>query len=70
MGEGNAVGLSVSPEMLHSLPIEAQAALSDGIVAAIHPIYLIAAGLGVVGMVFSFMLKEIPLRDRRAGVSE
>nr|WP_325248159.1 MDR family MFS transporter [Amylibacter sp.] len=62
--ESAGEGLQVSPAMLAQMPIEARAHLAESVVSSIHPIYLLAAGLGVVGLIFACLLKEIPLTSR------
>lgn len=55
---------SLSPELLSHLPAEVQASVGDRIVHALSPIFIIAAGLGVTGFVFSTRLKEVLLHNR------
>ncbi|MFT6676449.1 MAG: EmrB/QacA subfamily drug resistance transporter [Sulfitobacter sp.] len=62
--QGAGESLQISPKMLAQLPQDTRTALADGVVGSLHPIYLIAAGLGLVGLLFAFMLKEIPLTNR------
>lgn len=62
--ESAGEGLQVSPAMLAQMPAEARAHLAESVVSSIHPIYLLAAGLGLVGLFFAWFLKEIPLTSR------
>lgn len=60
--------MQVSPKMIAEMPEAARLALAEGVVGSLQPIYLIAAGLGLVGLLFAFALKEIPLTNRAAPV--
>lgn len=60
-------GLSLEglgPQTLAALPPEARSAIADAIVAATHPIYWIAAGMAVFGLLVAFLLREVPLTGR------
>lgn len=52
---------SLSPELIASLPEAARAVIGDKVSQALHPVFWLAAGLGLVGLAFSLLLKEIPL---------
>ncbi|GKY89403.1 MDR family MFS transporter [Sinisalibacter aestuarii] len=57
-------GLEISPQMLAALPAEAREQIGAAVVSAIHPVFLIAAGLAVIGFIFALMLEEIALHNR------
>lgn len=44
-------------------PAEA-AAIAEAVVQAIHPIYWIAAAAALIGVIFAFVLEEVPLTNR------
>ena len=58
-------GFAMSPAQLAQLPPEARATIAELVVNAIHPIFLIAVGLALVGFVFALRLEEIVLANRR-----
>lgn len=57
-------GFAMSPAKLAALTPETRAAIADLVVQAIHPIFLVAAGLALVGFLFAFALDEIRLHNR------
>jgi EmrB/QacA subfamily drug resistance transporter len=61
VGEGAALG----PQTLAKLTPEQQQSIGETVVNAIHPIYLIAATLAAIGLIFAFVLKEVPLTNRQ-----
>ncbi|MEJ1992822.1 MAG: MDR family MFS transporter [Maritimibacter sp.] len=66
-GEG---GMAISPQALAAMPVEVRAKIAEAVVNAIHPIFIIAAGLAVIGLIFAFLLEEIVLKNRMAPQSE
>lgn len=64
--------LEIGPQFLAALPPGALETVTVAVVNSLHPIYLIAAGLAVVGLAVSFLLVEIELRDHvvRPAVAE
>jgi hypothetical protein len=63
-------GAAIGPQMMAGLAPDLRAQIADLVVDALHPIFLIAAVVGVVGFAFSFVLKEIPLANRMVPKSE
>lgn len=61
---GAGESLQISPKMLAAMPDAARHALAESVVSSLQPIYLLAAGLALVGLIFSFALKEVPLTSR------
>lgn len=57
-------GADLGPQTLALLPPEMQATVAAAVVAAIHPIYWIAAGMALFGLAFAFLLEEVPLVNR------
>lgn len=62
--------LQFSPKMLAAMPEAARSALAENVVTSLQPIYLLAAGLAVIGLVFSFALHEVPLTSRMVSKPE
>lgn len=61
---GSGGGLEIGPAMLAGLPEAVRAQISEVVVAAMHPIFLSAAVLAVLGFFLATMLEEIPLATR------
>ena len=67
LGEASAElgdGAQLGPQMIAQLSPEMKALVADAVINAIHPIYWIAAAMGLVAFVFSFLLDEVPLVSR------
>ncbi|MEI2687573.1 MAG: hypothetical protein V9G14_16050 [Cypionkella sp.] len=54
-----------NPQTLSQLAPEVREALAAQVVYAIHPIYLVAMVLALVGLAFAFVLKEVQLTNRQ-----
>ena len=54
----------MSPAALAQLPQETRAEIATLVVHAIHPIFLVAAGLALVGFLTAFALTEVRLHNR------
>ncbi len=63
-GGGEGGGMAISPQTLASMPAEMRTQIADAVVNAIHPIFIIAAILAGVGLLFAFFLEEIVLKNR------
>ncbi len=74
MGEGSGMPVGEStnfgPQMLAKLSPEQQQTVGEAVVNAVHPVYLIAAALAATGLVFAFVLKEVPLSNRHVPKGE
>ncbi|MEO8244826.1 MAG: MDR family MFS transporter [bacterium] len=57
-------GMQLGPQTMAKLTPEQQTQVASAVVGAIHPIYLIAAVLALIGLGFCFFLEEIPLTNR------
>ena len=63
-------GADLGPRTLARLSPDQQALVADAVVNAMHPIFWIAAGMAAVGLVFAFLLEEVPLTSRKVPASE
>ncbi len=61
---------NIGPQMLAALPENVRATVTQAVVDGLHPIYWIAAGLAVLGFLFSLKLQEIPLKNRQVTPQE
>ncbi len=61
---GGGAGFEIGPRTLAALPEATQAAIGEAVAHAIQPIFLIAAGLALVGLAFALVLEEIQLASR------
>jgi EmrB/QacA subfamily drug resistance transporter len=55
---------SLSPAALAALPEAMKTAAAVGVSDALHPVYWIVMGLGLIGLALSLVLREIPLVNR------
>lgn len=74
-GMGNNIAilggeLQLGPQTMASLSPEQQVIVADAVMGAIHPIYWIAAALALVGLMFCFLLEEVPLKGYSAPTGE
>lgn len=74
LGEGTGLtageGANISAQTMAKLSPEQQQAIGDTVVNAIHPIYLIAAAMAAIGLIFAFVLKEVTLTNRKVPQGE
>ena len=54
----------IGPQMMAGLTEATRAQVTLSVVDALHPVYWLAFGLAVIGLGFTFLLKEIPLINR------
>lgn len=75
-GMGDASGVaaggefSIGPQTMAGLPEPVRETVTGAVVNSLHPIYLIAAGLAVIGFLVSLKLKEVPLVNRTVARGE
>jgi EmrB/QacA subfamily drug resistance transporter len=67
---GGGEGLAMSPAALAKLSPDARDQIAAMVVHAMHPIFLVAAGLALVGFFVAFVLEEITLHNRMAPKAE
>jgi MFS family permease len=53
---------TASPAAIRQLPAAARHAYADAIAAALHPVFLVAAGVSVVAFLLTWLFRETPLR--------
>ena len=63
-------GADLGPQTLARLSPELQALAADAVVNALHPVFWIAAAMAAVGIVFAFLLDEVPLVTKSAPTGE
>jgi MFS family permease len=66
LGEGANLG----PQVLAKLAPDQQAAIAQTVIHALHPIYLVAAGLAAAAFLFAFLLEEVQLTNRHVPKGE
>lgn len=69
MPGGGTMAGEINPQTLASLPPEVHALITNAVVDSLHPIFQIAAGIAVVGLLVSLLLHEVPLRSRNDGAA-
>ncbi|WP_116133824.1 MDR family MFS transporter [Tropicimonas sp. IMCC34043] len=63
-------GGEIGPHQMAALAPAQRTAVAEAVVTAIHPIFLIVAALGAIGLVLAFLLEEIDLASRLVPKSE
>lgn len=64
-GNGGMAMGEINPQALAQLPPEVHAMVTNAVVEALHPIFLLAAAVAGVGLIVSLFLEEIELKNRR-----
>jgi hypothetical protein len=59
---GAAIPKTINPAGIRHLPPASHAAFSDAFAAALHPVFLTAAGISLVAFLLTWFLREVPLR--------
>ena len=69
---GTHLPSAANPEVVKHLPPAIHAPYVDAFSAALHPVFLTAAGIAVVGFALTWLLRELPLRQTASaeGVGE
>lgn len=63
-------GFAMSPARLGALAPEVRSQIADLVVLALNPVFLVAAGLALLGFLVAFALEEIRLHNRMAPESD
>jgi EmrB/QacA subfamily drug resistance transporter len=61
---GTRVPKAINPAGIQHLPPAAKAAFSEGFAAALHPVFLTAAGVSLLAFLLTWLLREVPLQTR------
>ncbi len=64
MAGGGEMSAQISPQMLAKLPPELHDAVAAAVASSLHPVFEIAAGVAVAGLLLALLLREVPLRSR------
>ena len=59
---GTHVPKAINPAQIKKLPPAAHAAFADAFSAALHPVFLMAAGVSIFAFALTWLLREVPLR--------
>jgi len=59
---GTRIPKTINPAGIKHLPPRAHSAFADAFAAALHPVFLTAAGIAVLAFVLTWFLREVPLR--------
>lgn len=59
---GQVLPTATDAHALARLPVDVQAGYLQALVAALHPVFLIATGIAVLGFALSWLMTEVPLR--------
>lgn len=57
-------GMAIGPQTLAALPPAVKTMIGEAVVQSLNPVFLLAAGLAVVGFFVSFKLEQVPLLNR------
>src|SRR6478609_4545050 len=61
---GTRVPKTINPEGIKHLPPQAHAAYQEAFAAALHPVFLTAAGVSLLGFALTWLLRDVPLQTR------
>jgi hypothetical protein len=64
---GAPLPTAVGPAAVAALPPAARALYRDAFTAALHPVFLAAAGIAALSFILTWFLKEVPLRGPSRG---
>jgi DNA-binding MarR family transcriptional regulator len=69
---GVHIPAEANPEVVRHLPATVRGPYITAFSTALHPVFLVAAGIAVVGFALTWLLREVPLRQtaRAEGVGE
>jgi hypothetical protein len=62
-GVAGTAGANISPKMIAALSPEVRSIYAAGFTSALDSIFLVAAGVGLIGFALTWLLPEKPLRD-------
>ena len=61
---GTHIPKTINPAGIRKLPPAAHAAFADAFAAALHPVFLVAAGISVLAFALTWLLRDVPLRTK------
>jgi predicted MFS family arabinose efflux permease len=61
---GTHVPKTINPAGIRQLPPAAHAAFADAFAAALHPVFLVAAGVSILAFGLTWLLRDVPLRTK------
>ena len=61
---GSHIPKTINPAGIQKLPPAAHAAFADAFAAALHPVFIVAAGVSVLAFALTWLLREVPLRTK------
>ena len=61
---GSHIPKTINPAGIQQLPPAAHAAFADAFAAALHPVFIVAAGVSVLAFALTWLLREVPLRTK------
>ncbi len=61
---GTHIPKTINPAGIRQLPPAAHTAFADAFAAALHPVFLVAAGVSVLAFALTWLLREVPLRTK------
>jgi hypothetical protein len=57
---------SVTPATIRQLPPSGHSAFQQAFAVALHPVFLTAAAISLLAFAFTWLLRDVPLRERTA----
>jgi EmrB/QacA subfamily drug resistance transporter len=61
---GTHIPKAINPAGIRDLPPAAHAAFADAFAAALHPVFLVAAGVSLLAFALTWLLRDVPLRTK------
>jgi MFS family permease len=61
---GTHIPKTINPAGISKLPPAQHAAFADAFAVALHPVFLMAAGVSVLAFALTWLLREVPLRTK------
>jgi MFS family permease len=68
--EGVRIPKVINPAGIRHLPPAAHAAFADAVAAALHPVFIVAGTVSLIGFALTWLLREVPLRTHALGDEE
>ena len=61
---GTQIPKTINPNGIRKLPPPAHAAFAEAFAAALHPVFLVAAGVSILAFGLTWLLRDVPLRTK------